>query len=359
MKLLYRGGFTPEERRRSRIELRRNVIASIVKLDEIARNQGFDLESEEAEDAITHLKLSFQDYYYDERDDANWVGANEEENSNSHSGAAEQVDIMSEPSPFPVSQAKVAVADPAIQKALKLITSPDFQLPKADTVGRELLQEALTYVMFDNFERIISDSFEPTDQDCLHLRRHTTSVEKIEFACPIQMNTREEIVSCTCTDIGGQAQEQKKWEAQAAKVDFILFVTAMSDFDITRANGQNALMHQFELLSRILSAKCFSNMNVIVLLNKIDALEEKLKTSKLQTYFPDFTADNTVENAKIFFEQICEAINEATVQDGRGSKTRQVQVVPSCALDTKMVHNVLTSALGAALLSTLMEVGIM
>ncbi|GBG27441.1 Guanine nucleotide-binding protein subunit alpha [Hondaea fermentalgiana] len=357
MKLLYRGGFTDKERRRSRIELRRNLLASVLKLDEIALQKGFNLESQEVEEAITQIKLTIQDYTYHERDDDNCLEAREESESVSQDETNE-VQMFEEPVPFPAQQVKAVMEDNAIKQALALVTSGEFKAAEGDVAGIELMQEALPYVAVEHFDRIVSDDFVPTDQDCLHLRRHTTSVERIEFPCEISMHGKKAEVQCSCTDIGGQAQEQKKWESQASKIDFVIFVAAMSDFDRTRTGGENSLNYQFSLLERLLAANCFRNKNVIVLLNKVDALEAKLQTTELRTFFPEFEGKNDVKDAQAFFEQMCVALNDRMASEGKASASRQIQVVPTCALDTHMLHNVISSALAATLMSTLVEVGI-
>jgi guanine nucleotide-binding protein G(i) subunit alpha len=255
MKLLYRDGFTSAERSRAKVELRFNLITSLLKLDEISLEKGLNLGSNSAEEAVTRLKLILSDFQYDERNDENCVDG--------HADDGVVVDELV----FPKDDVLAVWADPSIQKTHAEVIKHDFQLPVSDTAGRELVLTALPYVL-SNIERICDNDFMPSDADCLHLRRHTTSVERISFPCEVTIKNKKEVVACTCTDIGGQAQEQLKWEEHAKNIDVIVFVASMADFDRLMEDGSNALEQQFALLRNVLEADCFGRSNVIVLLNK-------------------------------------------------------------------------------------------
>ena len=256
MKLLSRDGFTSAERQRAKVELRLNLITSLLKLDEISLDLGLNLGSNSAEEAVTRLKLILGDFQYDERNDDNCVH-----------GHADDVMVVADEYVFPKDDVLAVCADPSIQKAYAEVLKPDFQLPVTDTAGRELVLTALPYVLC-NVERICDTDFTPSDADLLHLRRHTTSVERISFPCELTIKNKTEVVACTCIDIGGQAQEQLKWEEHSTNIDIIIFVASMADFDRELLDGSNALEQQFALLRNVLDAECFRRLNIIVLLNK-------------------------------------------------------------------------------------------
>jgi hypothetical protein len=171
------------------------------------------------------------------------------------------------------------LADPSIQKAYAVVLKPDFQLPVTDTAGSELMLTALPYVLA-NRERICDYDFMPSNADLLHLRlrRNTTSVdsavERISFSTICTIKNKKEEKAFTCTDIGGQAQEQLEWEQHADNIDVIIFVASMADFDRGLLDGSNALEQQFALLRNVLEADCFRRTPIIVLLNKCVSAQE-------------------------------------------------------------------------------------
>ncbi len=255
MKLLYRDGFTSAERKRAKADLRLNLITSLLKLDEISLDLGLNLRSNSAEEAVTRLKLILSDFQYDERNDENCVDG--------HADDGVVVDKLV----FPKDDVLAVWADPSIQKAYAEVLKPDFQLPVTDTAGHELVLTALPYVL-SNVERICDHDFMPSDADFLHVRSHSTSMERISFPFEVTTNNKKEVVACTCADIGGQAQEQLRWEQHAQNVDCIVFVGSMADFDRQLQDGSNALEQQFALLRNVLEADCFGRSNVLVLVNK-------------------------------------------------------------------------------------------
>jgi len=358
MKLLYRNGFTAKERRRAKIELRRNLMTSVLKLDEVGLSLRLNLSSNASEEAITRLKLILADYNYDERDDENCVEAHPEDMR------ARDREEDHEPVPFPAKDILQVVSDPTLQTAYRTVLAPGFKLPEADSAGRELVQTALPYVM-QNIGRMCRDDYLPSDADCLHLRRHTTSVERIRFCCELTIRTRRQSVACTCTDIGGQAQEQTKWEQHAGEVDFILYVAALSDFNQTLPDGSNALALQLQLLAQVLRASCFADKNVIVLLNKADQLSAALEHCRLADFFPEFKGENCAADAEAFFRDKCQALlQEVNARQGEVSRSaaataakRQIQVVTTCALDSDLVNKVLKQSLSASMCSTLVGFG--
>jgi len=353
MKLLFRNGLTTKERTRLTFELRQNLLLSILKLDEIGLTMGFFIEDEEVEEAITRLKMAVTDYDYDERDDENAVENQGLQNESVVDPNAERLQELE----FPSEDVMQVFKDPTIQKVYQHVISGTFELDQSDSAGREIVQEALPYVL-RNIERIIDPEMIPSDDDCLHLRRMTTGVEKITYSVTLK-NTGKYSSSllCMCTDIGGQAQEQTKWEVHSKTADLIVFVASLADFDRILPDGSNSFTMQLQLLNQVICAPCFYHCNVIVLLNKQDILIEKLKTKNLADYIEDFGGSTKVEDAVMYVQEKCQIMLEQDAEKCTNG-SRQVQTVTTCALDSNMVENVLIGALSAATCSAISSFGL-
>jgi len=70
----------------------------------------------------------------------------------------------------------------------------------------------------------------------------------------------------------------------------ILFLTAVSEYDQTLAEDEatNRVRESLLLFKTILNYHWFNSTSVILFLNKKDLLEEKVMTSHVKDYFPDF-----------------------------------------------------------------------
>jgi guanine nucleotide-binding protein subunit alpha len=141
----------------------------------------------------------------------------------------------------------------------------------------------LCFSFFDNVARIASPSYVPTDDDILHARVKTTGVCEVKFTVS-DMTFR-------VVDVGGQRSERKKWIYCFEDVDTILFLVAISEYDqcLFEAPTVNRMVEAINLFESICKSKWFSRTSIILFLNKTDLFRQKLATSPMDTYFPDYT----------------------------------------------------------------------
>ncbi|KAL3318400.1 Guanine nucleotide-binding protein G(i) subunit alpha-1 [Cichlidogyrus casuarinus] len=100
-------------------------------------------------------------------------------------------------------------------------------------------------------------------------------------------------------DVGGQRSERKKWMHCFDGVTAIIFLVALSEYDLGLAEDQevvsysilNRLRESMNLFDSICNNKWFQKTSIILFLNKKDLFEKKLCTSPLSTYFPDYTGE--------------------------------------------------------------------
>lgn len=77
---------------------------------------------------------------------------------------------------------------------------------------------------FDDMERLFAPNYLPTDQDILRTRLRTTGISETIF----------ELGNLTYRmfDVGGQRSERKKWIHCFDNVQVVLFLVAISGFDL-------------------------------------------------------------------------------------------------------------------------------
>ncbi|XP_029921456.1 guanine nucleotide-binding protein G(q) subunit alpha-like [Myripristis murdjan] len=143
------------------------------------------------------------------------------------------------------------------------------------------LSDSAKYYLND-LDRIADASYVPTQQDVLRVRVPTTGI--IEYPFDLQN------VVFRMVDVGGQRSERRKWIHCFEKVTSIMFLVALSEYDqvLVESVNENRMEESKALFRTIITYRWFKDSAVILFLNKIDLLEEKIMFSHLVDYFPEY-----------------------------------------------------------------------
>lgn len=102
-------------------------------------------------------------------------------------------------------------------------------------------------------------------------------------------------------DVGGQRSERRKWVKCLTNVTVIVFVANLASFDMPLKEDAsvNRLAEELALFAEVcrLASKDLGGVPVILLLNKCDALWEKIEQDKVlfKLFFPDYEGPNEYE----------------------------------------------------------------
>ena len=135
-------------------------------------------------------------------------------------------------------------------------------------------------VFVSNFQDYI-----PVRKDILHARKATKGI--IEHAFNIKS------IPFRFVDVGGQRSQRQKWFQCFEGVTSILFLASSSEFDqvLMEDRKTNRLVESCNIFETIVNNKTFGNVSIILFLNKMDLLDEKIKSVSIKTYFPQFSKD--------------------------------------------------------------------
>merc|ERR1712083_1011889 len=88
-------------------------------------------------------------------------------------------------------------------------------------------------------------------------------------------------------DVGGQRTQRQKWFQCFDKVTAILFLASSSEFDqkLFEDKRVNRLEESRNIFDTIVNHRTFAQVSVILFLNKMDLLEDKVMRKKLYTLF--------------------------------------------------------------------------
>ncbi|KAF0301782.1 Guanine nucleotide-binding protein G(q) subunit alpha [Amphibalanus amphitrite] len=143
------------------------------------------------------------------------------------------------------------------------------------------LTDSTKYYLTD-LDRIASKDYLPTQQDILRVRAPTTGI--VEY--PFDLDS----IIFRMVDVGGQRSERRKWIHCFENVTSIIFLVALSEYDqiLFEADSENRMEESKALFRTIITYPWFQHSSVILFLNKKDLLEEKIMTSHLVDYFPEY-----------------------------------------------------------------------
>ncbi|XP_030598105.1 guanine nucleotide-binding protein G(q) subunit alpha-like isoform X1 [Archocentrus centrarchus] len=196
----------------------------------------------------------------------------------------------------------VALTNPYVD-ALKSLWS-DLGIKECYNRKREYqLSDSAKYYL-DDLDRISDTGYLPTQQDVLRVRVPTTGI--IEY--PFDL----EGVVFRMVDVGGQRSERRKWIHCFEKVTSIMFLVALSEYDqvLAESANENRMEESMALFKTIISYEWFDESSIILFLNKIDLLEEKIMYSHLVDYFPEYEGPpQDVQAGKQFILEMFVSLN--------------------------------------------------
>ncbi|XP_074547104.1 guanine nucleotide-binding protein G(q) subunit alpha-like [Halichoeres trimaculatus] len=194
------------------------------------------------------------------------------------------------------------LTNPYVEAIKSLWSDPGIQECYSRRREYQLSDSAKYYL--NDLDRIADTAYLPTQQDVLRVRVPTTGI--IEY--PFDLHT----VVFRMVDVGGQRSERRKWIHCFENVTSIMFLVALSEYDqvLVESVNENRMEESMALFQTIINYEWFKESSVILFLNKIDLLEEKIMQSHLVDYFPEYEGpQRDVKAAKDFILDMFVSLN--------------------------------------------------
>lgn len=249
MKIVYQGGFTPQERDSYRGTIYKNVLDSAQAIAFMMRKTGIQCASE-SNQALADRILDYR-----------LERANE-------------------------------VLSPDIANAIHLFCQDKAISQFLDEHSSEFYLMDNAFYFFAEDLRIGAPGYRPTETDILHARatRRTSAITETRFAKgPLRVHM---------FDVGFQRSLHKCMHCFES-VTSIIFCVAISDYDqaLLDDKKQNRLAESLVLYESVINSRWFLRASVVLFLNKIDVFEKKISKILLQHYFPEFPGGKDVDKA--------------------------------------------------------------
>ncbi|XP_043910725.1 guanine nucleotide-binding protein subunit alpha-15-like [Protopterus annectens] len=251
---------------------------------------------------------------------------------------------------------KTFVLDNKYAKTIKDLWEDDGIKRCYDRRNEFHLLDSASY-FFTEIDRIAAENYIPTEQDVLRMRVITTGITEYVFPWK-KMNLR-------IVDVGGQRSERIKWTHCLNKVFALIFLASLSEYDqrLEETNEENRMKESIALFHTVVDYKWFQNTSVILFLNKKDILEEKILTSNVVTYFPEFRGHTkSASDARNFIYKLYE--NEFLKVMAKKKAMKEVVKERSlfrhftCAVDKDNITKVFNDVKDTVLIKYLDEMGL-
>jgi len=188
------------------------------------------------------------------------------------------------------------------------------------------VDDSIKYFMGE-IGRLSQPGYVPSTDDVLHVRIKTTGLKEIQFAYQGFM--------FRVVDVGGQRSERRKWIHCFQDVTAILYVVALSDYDLMLEEDMqtNRMVESLELFEKVVNNRWFEKVNVLLFLNKKDLFEEKIKQVPLTVCFKEYGGDPHDYDECVEF--ITQRFRTTNTGEGRTLFTYQ-----TCATNTSNIKKV-------------------
>ena len=193
--------------------------------------------------------------------------------------------------------------------------------------------------LFDRSARIFAKGYEPSHQDILLCRSPTTGLREYSFIV--------DNLELVFIDVGGQRKERATWAKAMENIGAVIYVASLAEYGqiLEEDSLKDRMVESMELFQRVYHSPKLASIPTVLLLNKFDLLEPKLKSTPLDSVFEDFSGPNDVEPA---YEYISRKFVERT-QLKPSSKDFVCQRVSAIDQDNFMkVFNVIKAMLISA-----------
>jgi len=248
VKILYLGGFNPEERKMFKQAIERNVIQNMQGLIDAAGQFSLEIKNQDLAALIKSL---------DESDAENFVLSTKVQES-----------------------VKTLWKEESIQKAWSRANET------------QVLESAAYF--FDQIDRLNTATYDPSVDDILRARQKTTGIIEVKFSADGH--------EFRLVDVGGQRSERRKWLHCFEDCTAVIFCVAMNEYDkmLYEEANVNRMHEAVSLFQQTVNSKWFETVSLILFLNKSDLFREKIKNVDLKVAFPEYTGGNNYDSALLF-----------------------------------------------------------
>eukprot|EP01122_Echinamoeba_exundans_P012041 TRINITY_DN4958_c0_g1_i1.p1 TRINITY_DN4958_c0_g1~~TRINITY_DN4958_c0_g1_i1.p1 ORF type:complete len:338 (-),score=73.65 TRINITY_DN4958_c0_g1_i1:168-1181(-) len=211
--------------------------------------------------------------------------------------------------------------------------------------------EAINWAM-ENIDKVASPTWVPDEEAILYARLRTTGINETRFVT--------QGYEWTLIDVGGQAQERRKWTMVQQGLTAMLYFVAADEYDLPSEEDENLskLDVSLDVWEECIHGEAVSgHLAIILFLNKADLLEKRIQKDNGKT-FKKATGSGTVKNAEAANTHL-KSMFMNRIRPGTQTNKSQIFVHNTCALDTAQMRVVFESVKDFVVQQRMMSMGLM
>eukprot|EP00457_Paulinella_chromatophora_P007960 gb/GEZN01007986.1/.p1 GENE.gb/GEZN01007986.1/~~gb/GEZN01007986.1/.p1 ORF type:complete len:350 (+),score=29.77 gb/GEZN01007986.1/:263-1312(+) len=199
---------------------------------------------------------------------------------------------------------------------------------------------------FERMDEIMDEKYLPDNDHIFRARVRTTGIVEIVFEIDTSM--------FRMFDVGGQRNERKKWIHCFENVTAVIFVAAVSAYDMVLYEdpSTNRVVEALHLFNEVCSSRWLKRTSKVLFLNKRDLFSKKIVTTPLNKYFPEYRGPQLEEPSLAFLKKLFED------QGARGQSRVKIYTHITCATNTENTKAVFTAVKDIVIRRSLTEVGL-
>ena len=183
----------------------------------------------------------------------------------------------------------------ALNDAIHFVVS---QISKTfeEEYGSIIFEDSSDYIM-EHFERISAFDYVPSNQDILHSYRSNQKTNMSEFTYQIGK------VNCSFTYLPGNIDRKKGWQSFfEGNTDYIIYCLSAASFCQFASDdpNNNRLLSAMATFEAICQDPILAKSNIVLVLNKVDMLDQRLKRYQIKDYIPFYNGKNETADFLLF-----------------------------------------------------------
>ncbi|KAI0371216.1 G-alpha-domain-containing protein [Pilatotrama ljubarskyi] len=225
------------------------------------------------------------------------------------------------------------IVDACRDEIVTMWTSPGVQMALRD---EGVVLEDQSGFFLDQADRVTQINYDPTFDDILRARLQTIGVEEHHL---IMETSGENGQNWIFYDVGGAKGQRASWVPFFDDVNAIIFLCSTAGFNevLLEDRSVNRLLDSFNTWKTICSSKLLTSVQFILLLNKTDLLDARLK---MGVHFSDYVKSYKGENTA---EQVIDYLKRkfAAIHHHHSPQHRKLHVHTTCAININTTSAVL------------------
>ncbi|KAH9897013.1 G-alpha-domain-containing protein [Cubamyces lactineus] len=188
----------------------------------------------------------------------------------------------------------------------------------------------------DEADRIMQKDYEPTFDDILRARLQTDGVEEHHLTMETGAENGQHWIFY---DVGGARGQRASWVPFFEDVNAIIFLCSTAGFNEVLAEDHtvNRLLDSFTTWKTICSSKLLVSVQFILILNKMDLLDARLKAGiQFSHYVKSYKEENDLEHVTEYLKRKFSAIHRH-----HSPEPRKLHMHSTCAIDMDTTSAVL------------------